>query len=131
MGVTFGGGSNTVFGSSGAGDLLTKVTTGLAVAFMVTSILLVKQYSSQDVLLATGKSNVLEGSVLDTEQAVESPPAETDASTEAGEVSSEEVAGGVGNDVEVDSTTATAAVDPPAAPAQDSQESVDTVAAAE
>ncbi len=38
MGVIFGGGSSTVFGSSGAGSLLTKVTTVLAVVFLVTSL---------------------------------------------------------------------------------------------
>jgi len=33
-----GGGSNTVFGSRGAGNFLTKLTTGSAVIFMVTSL---------------------------------------------------------------------------------------------
>lgn len=40
MGATFGGGSQTVFGASGADNLLTRVTTGLAFFFMVTSIFL-------------------------------------------------------------------------------------------
>ena len=38
MGVIFGGGSSTVFGSSGAGGLLTKITTFVAVMFLVTSL---------------------------------------------------------------------------------------------
>ena len=33
-----GGGSNTVFGARGAGNFLTKITTGCAVIFMVTSL---------------------------------------------------------------------------------------------
>ena len=39
-GATFGGGGNTFFGSSGADNLLTRVTTFTAVAFMLTSITL-------------------------------------------------------------------------------------------
>ena len=38
MGSGFGGGaSNTVFGSGGAGDFLTRLTTWIAVAFIITS----------------------------------------------------------------------------------------------
>lgn len=40
MGATFGGGSNTLFGASGADNILTKVTTGTAVCFMATSLFL-------------------------------------------------------------------------------------------
>jgi preprotein translocase subunit SecG len=35
-----GGSSQTMFGSSGAGNFLTKLTTGIAVLFMVTSLTL-------------------------------------------------------------------------------------------
>ena len=39
MGAVFGGGaSSTVFGSRGAGNFLTKLTTGFAVIFMLTSL---------------------------------------------------------------------------------------------
>ncbi len=39
IGAVFGGGgSTTVFGSRGAGNFLTKLTTGAAVIFMVTSL---------------------------------------------------------------------------------------------
>ena len=38
MGAAFGGSSQTVFGSSGAGSFLTKVTTIAAVVFMLTSL---------------------------------------------------------------------------------------------
>ena len=38
MGVIFGGGSSSVFGSTGAGGLLVKVTAVLAAIFLVTSL---------------------------------------------------------------------------------------------
>ena len=44
MGAVFGGSSSTIFGSGGAGNFLTRLTTGLAVVFMVTSLVLT--YSS-------------------------------------------------------------------------------------
>lgn len=40
MGAVFGGSSQTVFGSGGAGNLLTRLTTYTAVIFMVTSLFL-------------------------------------------------------------------------------------------
>ena len=39
IGAVFGGGSSeTVFGSSGAGTFLTRLTTGIAILFMLTSL---------------------------------------------------------------------------------------------
>ncbi len=40
MGAVFGGASSTIFGSSGAGNFLTRLTTGAAIVFMATSIAL-------------------------------------------------------------------------------------------
>jgi preprotein translocase subunit SecG len=41
IGAVFGGGaSTTVFGSRGAGNFLTRLTTGAAIVFMTTSLLL-------------------------------------------------------------------------------------------
>ncbi|HXG51934.1 MAG TPA: preprotein translocase subunit SecG [candidate division Zixibacteria bacterium] len=41
VGAVFGGGSSaTIFGSSGAGNFLTKLTTGMAIVFMITSLTL-------------------------------------------------------------------------------------------
>jgi len=40
VGAVFGGSSQTVFGSSGAGNFLTKLTGALAVVFFVTSMFL-------------------------------------------------------------------------------------------
>lgn len=44
VGAVFGGSSQTVFGSSGAGNLLTKITWSVATVFFATSIFLA--YSS-------------------------------------------------------------------------------------
>jgi preprotein translocase subunit SecG len=38
IGAVFGGSSSTVFGSSGAGNFLTRLTTAIAVLFMCTSL---------------------------------------------------------------------------------------------
>jgi preprotein translocase subunit SecG len=40
MGAVLGGGSQTLFGASGAGNLLTKLTTGMAITFMATSLVI-------------------------------------------------------------------------------------------
>lgn len=40
MGAAFGGSSQTIFGSSGPGTILGKITTGVAVVFMLTSLYL-------------------------------------------------------------------------------------------
>jgi preprotein translocase subunit SecG len=40
VGAVFGGSSSTIFGSSGAGNFLTKLTTGMAIVFMMTSLTL-------------------------------------------------------------------------------------------
>jgi preprotein translocase subunit SecG len=78
MGVIFGGGSGTVFGSSGAGGLLTKVTALVAAIFLVTSLsynLVVKSETAPEA-----------GSVMDT------APAEQPAAPQGVEI--EEGAGG-------------------------------------
>ena len=49
MGIAFGGaGSQTVFGSSGAGNFLTRLTSITAVIFMITSLGLAHYSSQQD-----------------------------------------------------------------------------------
>ena len=40
VGAVFGGSSSTIFGSSGAGNFLTRLTTVMAIVFMVTSLAL-------------------------------------------------------------------------------------------
>src|SRR5512135_1066899 len=44
MGAVFGGSSSTIFGSGGAGNFLTRLTTAMAAVFMLTSLTLT--YSS-------------------------------------------------------------------------------------
>ncbi len=56
IGAVFGGSSQTLFGSSGAGNFLTKLTSGLAVVFFATSIFLAYASTRR----ATG--SLLEGS---------------------------------------------------------------------
>ncbi|HAR95531.1 MAG TPA: preprotein translocase subunit SecG [Deltaproteobacteria bacterium] len=46
IGAAFGGGaSNTLFGSSGTSGFMTKMTTGVVIVFMVTSLMLAYFYS--------------------------------------------------------------------------------------
>ena len=67
LGAAFGGGSSqTLFGSAGPGGFLTKITTGVAIVFMITSIGLA--YSSSH---KTGASIVKETSPKKT---VPAPP---------------------------------------------------------
>ncbi len=62
LGATLSGGSNTVFGAAGAADLLTKLTTGTAVAFMITSVMLVRSYNAVGDLAAS--TDIMEGSLF-------------------------------------------------------------------
>ena len=82
-----GGGSNTMFGAAGGADFMTKLTTGLAVAFMLTSILLAKTYGGLTEV-STEQVNPLEGSVLGG-ATVEAPAEVVD---EAVDVATEEAA---------------------------------------
>ncbi len=65
MGAVFGGSSSTIFGSSGAGNFLTRLTTVMAVVFMLTSLTLT--YSSARRISST---------VFDTAPLPEPPPLE-------------------------------------------------------
>jgi preprotein translocase subunit SecG len=61
-GAALGGGSNTLFGASGASSVLSRATTITAVAFIVTSVILVKMYPG---VASGGKAgDVLENSVM-------------------------------------------------------------------
>ena len=74
MGSGLGAGSSqTMFGSSGAGNFLTKLTTGIAILFMVTSLTLAV-FSTQK------KTNSLIQGVEGTEQKQESPVSTDDTS---------------------------------------------------
>ncbi|WP_285904912.1 preprotein translocase subunit SecG [Pseudodesulfovibrio pelocollis] len=62
MGVIFGGGSSTMFGSSGAGGVLVKVTAGLATVFLITSmtynVLTGNKVSDRDSIMLRGEGVV-------------------------------------------------------------------------
>ena len=88
-GAALGGGSNTLFGASGASTVLSRATTMIAVAFIVTSVILVKMYPGR--ATTSGAGDVLGGSVMsdqvhpgeDTTKAVTAEKTET-APVEAG-----------------------------------------------
>jgi len=65
-GVVMGGSgnNNTVFGAGGAADFTTKLTTGLAIAFMISSIFLVRSYQQGGVGRVGQPTSVLEGSLM-------------------------------------------------------------------
>ena len=63
--VMGGGGANTVFGVGGASSLLVRLTTFIAIMFMLTSVGLVKLALGGSGQVGT-RGNALSGSVLDT-----------------------------------------------------------------
>ncbi len=68
MGAVFGGSSSTIFGSSGAGNFLTRLTTAMAIIFMLTSL----------TLTYTGARRI-SSTVFDTNPLPEPPPLEAPA----------------------------------------------------
>lgn len=68
MGVIFGGGNSSVFGSSGAGGILAKLTTLMAIIFVITSL----SYT-----YVTSSRPTVESSILDVKiEDVPAKPAE-------------------------------------------------------
>ena len=66
MGSGFGGGaSNTVFGSGGAGNFLTRLTTWIAIAFFITSFGLA--------YVAKQRSETMSNQGIPQVQAIEAP----------------------------------------------------------
>ncbi len=113
MGATFGGGSNTVFGASGADNLLTRVTTVLAVVFMCTSL-----YLAASLRPSSGLSgSVLTGSVVTGN--APTPPTSAGAPAAGSPVAEAPVAGAptTGGAVETAPTTEAAPPAPVDAPA--------------
>jgi preprotein translocase subunit SecG len=66
VGATLGGNSNSLFGAGGATTFITRLTTGIAISFMVSSVLLVKFFNSSSSSISSDASNeaILEGSLL-------------------------------------------------------------------
>ena len=82
MGVIFGGGGNSVFGNAGAGGILAKLTTFLAVIFICTSL----GYN-----IMTSSTNKTVESVLDVQfEEVPAAPAAAPAPTAPAEVKAPE-----------------------------------------
>lgn len=81
-GATFGGGSNTVFGASGANNAISRTTTITAMLFMLTSILLVKTYNSGSISFSTSATDPLAGSIMDKAETT-TPAADSSAATVA------------------------------------------------
>jgi preprotein translocase subunit SecG len=67
MGAVFGGASSTVFGPSGAGNVLTKLTVATAVVFMLSSLLLA--------VLSAQQSSVFDDFSAEPAAVVETVPA--------------------------------------------------------
>ena len=77
MGAAFGGNSSSLFGAGGATDFVTKLTTTLAIAFMVTSILLLRSYISYSHNGGFGAtSDPLAGSMIKQDAPPQQAPAE-------------------------------------------------------
>lgn len=72
LGAAFGGASQTVFGSTGAQTFLGKMTTAVAIIFMLTSL-----------VLSVGSLGASSGSSLMQDTAQPQAPAATQAATEA------------------------------------------------
>ncbi|NCC24094.1 MAG: preprotein translocase subunit SecG [Deltaproteobacteria bacterium] len=89
MGVIFGGGSSSLFGSSGAGGILAKLTAGAAALFFLTSLSFT--YLSTQRHVAQQESIVLDAPaplapaapILPSVDQVPVPPAETPADIQA------------------------------------------------
>jgi preprotein translocase subunit SecG len=109
IGAVFGGGaSSTVFGARGAGNFLTKLTTGSAIIFMVTSLSL--SYLS---------TRILQPSLFD--EPAGAPATESAPATPAGESDSPfvEIEPGVATETESGVEGATPEAVPEASPAPD------------
>lgn len=73
MGAIFGGSSKTVFGAKGAGNILVKVTTILAILFLINSIWIAHLSSGSDSYMkdADGKAVITEKTEEEKEEAAE------------------------------------------------------------
>lgn len=69
MGVIFGGGNSSVFGSSGAGGLLAKLTAFLAILFVITSL----SYNYATSSRTDDESTILDVRLEDTPRAPAAP----------------------------------------------------------
>jgi len=83
IGASFGGSSQTVFGSRGPGTFLSKVTVGTAIVFMLTSLslaLLSKQANTSSTVIDLHPTTH-QHSTSSTDEATTAPTGEPDASS--------------------------------------------------
>lgn len=116
-GATFGGSSSSLFGAAGATDFITKLTTTLAIGFMVTSILLIRSYNSGGAgtfASSSSPKSILEGSIMEPVVEVQ-PPVEVTGSVSENDTATPSAAAVV-TDSEEDATNTAPAVDTEAAP---------------
>ncbi len=91
IGASFGGSSQTVFGSRGPGTFLSKVTVGAAIVFMLTSLslaMLSRQANTSSTVIDLHTPTHHEESSSDGKKTV-TPPTESDTSSTVPEASSE------------------------------------------
>ena len=115
-GATFGGSSSSLFGAAGATDFITKLTTTLAIGFMVTSILLIRSYNSGGAGTLTSSSapkSILEGSIMEPVIDLQ-PPVEATGSASENDTATP-AAAAVATDAEESVTNTAPAVDAEAA----------------
>jgi preprotein translocase subunit SecG len=79
MGAAFGGSSQTVFGSSGAGTFLGKMTAGIAILFMITSLALTYTASHRSSSLMDRSKRPVTGKTLPVTMPVTKPVTKPDA----------------------------------------------------
>lgn len=93
IGASFGGSSQTVFGSRGPGTFLSKITIGTAVVFMVTSLslaMLSRQANTSSTVIDLHPTTHQESSSSPTEETTTVTPTESETtSAPAPEASSE------------------------------------------
>ena len=93
IGAVFGGASTTIFGSSGAGNFLTRLTTGAAIVFMITSLTLTYGASHrvsatlmpESAAPAARNQPLAGGGAVDEEAAATAPQAGGEGAAPAGE----------------------------------------------
>lgn len=93
IGAVMGGGgaSQNVFSSAGKGNFFTKLTTVLAIAFMINSIVLTKLYSKENTDSVLSDSAPVAGSIQDTTlEDTQAPAANTATETEKAPAPAEE-----------------------------------------
>lgn len=115
MGVIFGGGNTSVFGSSGAGGMLAKMTAFMAVVFVVTSLSYTYVTSSRP----SDESAVLKVEPLTIEDVPAKPAAAPEAAAPAQSAASSEAPAAAPSDAAApaDAPEAPAASEAPAAEA--------------